>query len=59
MWWDGKYFEGKSIIITLWKSIREEWLEKEHQRSDWWRTLDMNKQWTRIIRPSEDTVTVQ
>ena len=30
MRWDGKHFEGKSFIATIWKCIREEWLEKKH-----------------------------
>ena len=47
---DGKRFEGKWFIATIWKYIREERLEKKHKGSYWWRTQEVNKRWSRIER---------
>ena len=59
MRWDGEYSARKPIIITLRKCIKEKWLEKKHQRSDGRRASAMNIKWIWIIRPSEDTTTIQ
>ena len=48
MGWDGEILDWKQFTITLHKYTGIEWLEKEHKRSNWWRTSEMNKKWLRI-----------
>ena len=36
--WDGETLDRKQFASTLQEYIGIEWLEKEHKRSDWWRT---------------------
>ena len=48
MGWDGEILDWKQFTITLHKYTGIEWLEKEHKRSNWWRTSEMNKNRIRI-----------
>ena len=45
MGWVGENTNRKSFITALPKYLGIEWLEKEHKRSDWWRTLGLDKKW--------------
>ena len=45
---DGENLDWKQFTITLHKYTGTKWLEKEHKRSNWWRTSEMNKKWFRI-----------
>ena len=59
MGWDGEILDWKQFTTTLHKYTGIEWLEKEHKRSNWWRTSEMNKLRLWIKWLSTNTVIIQ
>ena len=59
MRWVGEITNRKSFITTIPKYTGTEWLEKEHKRSDWRRTLEMNNKWLWIQWLGANTAIIQ
>ena len=56
---DGETFNRKQFAITLQKYLRKERLEKEHKRSNRWRTPEMDYKWLWTKRLDSNTKKAQ